>query len=403
MMKIAVFHNLPSGGAKRSLHEWSRYLSKNHHLDLYSYNSTQEEFLDVRSFMKNVFVYGRHLPRSTGYSLYKKARLLMELVEATKRMAQDIDSRGYDLAFVNHCAYIQSPLVLRYLKIPTVYFCQEPFRRVYEPRPWDTASASSFLKDLLIRGTDIFLKRLDQHNIKHADMVLANSNYSKEAIYRVYDKTARLNYLGVDTERFFKMDGARKKLKVLSVGRLHPSKGHDFIIRSLALLPENRRPALDIICDQADEAYLTSLKNLAAASGVGCRFLSVSAADMPLVYNEALLTLYAPVMEPLGLVALESLACGVPVVGIREAGVRETIRDGETGLLTERDPEDFAKAVLFLLEHEVIRERLGKNGIEETRKHWSWQKSSENLEEQMARLLKNNNHSHSSKLEVAGI
>ena len=50
-------------------------------------------------------------------------------------------------------------------------------------------------------------------------------------------------------------------------------------------------------------------------------------------------TVYAPIMEPFGFVPLESMACGTPVVGVCEGGVRETIRHEETGLLVDRDPE----------------------------------------------------------------
>ena len=76
------------------------------------------------------------------------------------------------------------------------------------------------------------------------------------------------------------------------------------------------------------------------------------------LYNRAMLTVYAPIMEPFGFVPLESMACGTPVVGIREAGVRETVRHAETGFLVDRDPEQFAAAVLALLDDDAYDEML---------------------------------------------
>ncbi len=387
-MKIAVFHNLPSGGAKRALYEWVKRLSEKHFLDLYSYGSTKEEYLDIRPLVKNVYTYGHSIPASTGHSVFKKLSLFINLSSATKKMARDIDSRGYDLVFVNHCIYIQSPLVLKYVKTPTLYFCQEPFRRVYEPRPWDTTSVKALLQDALLRMTDIFLKRLDRNNIESANLILANSNYSKEAIYRIYGKMVRVSYLGVDIRNFKKVGMISKEYRVLSVGRLHHNKGHDFVIKSIGLLPEESRPTLSIICDLSDDQYQTYLKNIANECHVSCEFISVRSMDMPDIYNGAMLTLYAPVMEPLGLVPLESMACGVPVVGIREAGIRETVKDGETGLLTERDPVEFSEAILRLLTIENERERMGELGRIYTEKNWSWERSTETLEKEMYRLIK---------------
>lgn len=396
-MKIAVFHNLPSGGAKRALYEWVKRLSEKHYLDLYSYGSTKEDYLDIRPLVKNVYTYGHTIPASSGYNIFKKLSLFINLSSATKKMAKDIDSRGYDLVFVNHCAYIQSPLILKYVKTPTLYFCQEPFRRVYEPRPWDKTSVKALLKDALLRITDISLKRIDRSNIGAADMILANSNYSKEAIFRIYGKMARLNYLGVDTKNFKRSGRIAKTFRVISVGRLHPSKGFDFIIKSIGHIPEKCRPLLSIISDLSDDRYLTNLRNIANEYHVNCEFISVRAEDMPDIYNSAMLTLYAPVMEPLGLVSLESMACGVPVVGVSEAGVRETVIHGETGLLTERDSVEFSEAILSLITNDHERERMGEVGIIYAEKNWSWEKSTETLEKEMFRLIKGNKYNNTYK------
>ena len=390
-MKIAIFHNLPSGGAKRSLYEWIQRLRERHHLDLYVYSSASEDYLDIRPFVRETFVYGNDIPKSTGYSLFKKALLLYKLDAASRRMAGDIDAAGYDLVFVNHCTHIQSPQLLRYLKTPSLYFCQEPFRRVYEPRSWRTDSLNVFLKDLFLRMTDVGLKRLDSRNARSAGLVLANSRYSARMINVAYGVDAKVNYLGVDVTRFVPKPDIQKKKEVISVGRLKTIKGHDFIIKSLGLVDAKLRPALKIIADSSDADYQSYLVHLSQRCGVSCSFQEVAGEEMPDTYNRAMLSLFAPIKEPLGLVSIESMACGVPVVGVKEGGIPETIKDGETGILSERDPDVFSRAVTALMKDDEKRRRMGEAGVAHVRQHWSWEKSTEELEKNMYHLVKQSN------------
>ena len=85
-------------------------------------------------------------------------------------------------------------------------------------------------------------------------------------------------------------------------------------------------------------------------------------------------------MEPLGFVPLESMACDTPVAGVAEGGVREAIRPGEAGLLTERDPRQFAETITELLANPALIDRLGKQGPAYVRDQWSWEDAVDRLE-----------------------
>ncbi|HJZ05823.1 MAG TPA: glycosyltransferase family 1 protein, partial [Patescibacteria group bacterium] len=56
-MKIALFHNLPPGGAKRTVYEQAKYLSQNHELHLFQLSQTNEEFLSLYPFVKSIKTY----------------------------------------------------------------------------------------------------------------------------------------------------------------------------------------------------------------------------------------------------------------------------------------------------------------------------------------------------------
>ena len=98
-----------------------------------------------------------------------------------------------------------------------------------------------------------------------------------------------------------------------------------------------------------------------------------------MLYNRAMLMCYAPNLEPFGLVPIEAMACGTPVVGIREGGVRETVRDGSGGISLERDLDEFAKAVSRIIEDDAYRERLSKEALEYIHGFWTWDLAVERL------------------------
>ena len=56
-MKIALFHNLPSGGAKRAVYEWIKRLSQKHKIDVFSLSTADHNFLDLRSLVTNHKIY----------------------------------------------------------------------------------------------------------------------------------------------------------------------------------------------------------------------------------------------------------------------------------------------------------------------------------------------------------
>jgi glycosyltransferase involved in cell wall biosynthesis len=114
------------------------------------------------------------------------------------------------------------------------------------------------------------------------------------------------------------------------------------------------------------------LQQLANSLEVDLKLLS-NVTDERLVelYNQAKITVYSPIREPFGLVPLESMACGTPVVAVREGGTQETILHKQTGLLVERDLIGFAAAVQHLLSCPALSTEYGRNSREHVLRNWS--------------------------------
>jgi glycosyltransferase involved in cell wall biosynthesis len=392
-MKIAIYHNLPSGGAKRTLYEAMKHLSKRHTLDVYALDTADKEFCDLNEFSNAEFIFhfspGRLFHSPFGrLNQTQRWRDLQKLDRLARHIAKVIDEGKYDLVLAEPCMWTQAPLLLRYLRTPTVYYCHEPPRNLYEI-PSERTGGELNIRDAL-NYVDPFIRmyrgaaqRLDKLAVRSAKLVLVNSIFTRDQVKQIYDIDSIISYHGVDTDVFYPInmkDGVEPY--VLSVGAIQPHKGYDFIIESFSHIDRRIRPALYLVGNMQNPKQQDILLTLAKEKEVDLHIeVGVNQATLIRKYNNAALVAYAPYNEPFGLVPLEAMACGKPVVGVDEGGVKETIVNKYTGLLVERDPRKFGEGIQLLLEDQTLIDQYGKNGRKHTLENWSWEKSVNKLEQ----------------------
>lgn len=171
---------------------------------------------------------------------------------------------------------------------------------------------------------------------------------------------------GVDIQRLRPLDRARCRAALgipesrpvlMFVGSGSRYKGGDLLAAALQRLsPALRRELMLLVMGDGDDGVTRGL-------GLDVRRLGqvVDPETKSLAYSAADLFLFPTRGESFGLVALESLACGTPVVSFRVGGVPDHVRHGTTGLLAEPgDAAGFADAVLALLEDPARREAMGR-------------------------------------------
>ncbi|OBG86666.1 glycosyl transferase [Mycobacterium sp. NS-7484] len=170
----------------------------------------------------------------------------------------------------------------------------------------------------------------------------------------------------------------RAEHRIVSVGRFVPRKGFDLAIRALATVPETE---LVIVggpprAELARDPEACRLRQLAEQVGVAGRVKlcgSVDRAEMPAVLRSADIVACTPWYEPFGIVPLEAMACGVPVVASAVGGMLDTVVDDVTGrLVPPKRPDLLADALNSLLRDDFRRQGLGAAGRDRARSRYSW-------------------------------
>jgi len=176
---------------------------------------------------------------------------------------------------------------------------------------------------------------------------------------------------GVD-ERFLEAAPPRPwRWQLAYVGRIDRQKGIDTAVRAIALLPE---PARLSVWGTGDQGYLAELRSLAAGLGVAGRIRfpgRASLRDLPSIYADSDAVVF-PVrwQEPFGLVPLEAMGVGRPVLTTARGGTAEFIRHGENALVFDPDDEaGLARAIRRLADDESLRARLRLAGMQTAARH----------------------------------
>ena len=227
--------------------------------------------------------------------------------------------------------------------------------------------------------------RMERALARNVDRVIATSTEETTELVRLGAPRRGITVVpcGVDVATFTP-DGPvaerGDRLRVLSIGRLVPRKGFDTVIRALAAVPgaelviAGGPPAEEL----AGDPEARRLRQLAERLGVADRVRlagAVARPDMPALLRSADLVVCAPWYEPFGIVPLEAMACGVPVIASAVGGFVDTVIDGATGtLVPPRRPDLLAAAIRRLLGEPFWREAYGAAGVDRARSRYAWER-----------------------------
>jgi glycosyltransferase involved in cell wall biosynthesis len=215
-----------------------------------------------------------------------------------------------------------------------------------------------------------------------ADRVIATCSDEVFELVRQGADRRRLSVVpcGVDVERFTP-DGAAEpapRPRIVCVGRLVERKGVADVVRALPDLP-----GVDLVVAGGppagrigDDPEATRLRAIAQELGVADRVElrgGIGRADVPPLMRSAVAVVCAPWYEPFGIVPLEAMACGVPVIASSVGGMIDSVVHAVTGLhVPPRRPDRIAAAVRELIDDPARREALGEAGVARARGRYTW-------------------------------
>ena len=352
--------------------------------------------VDVRCFGEQEEAGGHGRPAVRGYSpgppgdVEEALGRALEAVSVGRRMAADATD-----ADVVHChtwySMMGGLLVKLLYGIPLVVTTHS-----LEPlRPWK--------REQLEHGYDVS-SWIEKTAIHAADRVVAVSEGTRRDVLECYDvqpEKVEVIYNGIDLNCFQRVDPVPTLEKygvpddkpyILFVGRITRQKGVAHLVRALSHLQSDVQAVLRAGAPDTPEIALeieAAIGELQASRpGVHWVREMVEIPDLVAFYSGAELFACPSIYEPFGIINLEAMATGCPVVATDVGGIPEVVVDGETGCLIpmesrglpdfepvdpERFAKDFAAGIDRLLEDDNARERMARAGRERVEQHFSWE------------------------------
>lgn len=208
-----------------------------------------------------------------------------------------------------------------------------------------------------------------RYSLQVSDLVTVVSNFLSEQTRKTFNYTRELPvlYNFVDTETFRPSQGMERNFLakedegiIIHISNFRPLKRVLDVIHVFNLVRQKRRARLILIGDGPDMPAAQKLtQNLGLVQEV--TFLGQVDNVAPILALADVM-LFPSTCESFGLVALEALACGVPVVASRSGGIPEVVEHGQVGFLTEvGNVAEMAKYTLLLLENKDLKEKISVN------------------------------------------
>lgn len=246
-----------------------------------------------------------------------------------------------------------------------------------------------------VHGGDVFslnsplLRRVKRFALRRADAVVVNSSATRAACLDLYPgREYETIPMGVDTERFRPQPKSAELVSryglgdftVLFVGRLTEDKGVGYLLRALHQLKASGATFTALIVGSGDQEV--ELKEYVAEHGLADVVVFtgwVPSEQLVDYYNTADVFVGPSIVgskgweEALGLVFIEALATGLPVITTRTGGIGDVVEDGITGFMVDqRSSEQLVDSLTALYEDRELLHRLSRNGRAVVEKRFSW-------------------------------
>jgi UDP-glucose:(heptosyl)LPS alpha-1,3-glucosyltransferase len=276
---------------------------------------------------------------------------------------------------------------------PTRYFSPNVCEMQFVYKEW----TKFMIKNKLLKSTDLgsrITPLIEGYNLKKSKAIIAISKRVKNEVLENYPDVPKdkihVVYSGVNLKEFhpryrkFYLKEIREKhsiplndIVILFVGNPFGRKGLEFAIKAFATL-EFKNLTFLISGKDNPKPYQLLAKKLGISDKI--RFNIGLTSEIYKYFAASDIFLFPTLYEPFGLVILEAMASGLPVVTSKIAGAAELIEDGKEGLLLEnpKNPKEIADKLNYLLSNESLLRKMGRDARKKA-EQYSWKKTAEEM------------------------
>ncbi len=228
------------------------------------------------------------------------------------------------------------------------------------------------------------LFKLEQEIVKKSDMLTAVSNSCADEFraYHSIKKEITIVHNGVDTNYFVPSKNISNLKSVLYTGRFEVFKGLSDLIECSGIVCKKYPDVKFILVGSG--TILDSLKKQASKLKLEDNIIftgSLSKSQIIEYYQNATIFALPSYREGFPTSLMEAMSCGIPSIATNVEGSAELIKDGENGLLVpQKNPKKLAESIIYLLEHEEFRNRIGTNARDYIVKNYDWETITDGFE-----------------------
>lgn len=200
------------------------------------------------------------------------------------------------------------------------------------------------------------------------DSIIVPSPFTHDVAKSLFPNKT-IHYIPLPFERVLKKSDCKEDGNLLYVGTIDERKGLSYLVDAISYLDNKEVIHLNIVGEVTDQLYYQKLQQKIHALGLSdnIHFLGrVSNKELAICYQKAEIFTFPSLLEGYGIVLIEALNNGIPIICFDNSAMPYTVKDGENGFLAKnKDAKDMASKIQLLVGNKPLRKKLQK-GIEET-------------------------------------
>jgi alpha-1,3/alpha-1,6-mannosyltransferase len=334
----------------------------------------------------NVHLFGQWIPTNLfgiATAFCSTIRMLYLTLQVC-RCRNNLTSANTDTVVVLDVLPTSIPLLRRWLpSCGVLFYCHFPDKLLLQRQG-----------GIAKQGYRKLLDALEESTMRQADTLVVNSNFTLSQVHDVFPsllhKDIKVLYPALDTSKMIQANNEAKTATspIVSLNRFERKKNIGLLLETFALLKKTYQQSIKVGAGASSNSISLPLPPVIIAGGYDTKnvenvqyrgelqvlceqlnllqevtfLLDISDDTRAELFQMALCVVYTPDREHFGIVPLEAMYAGTPVVAVHSGGPTETVRDGVTGFLRESTPEAFGQALQEFIQTPTLATQMGKAG-----------------------------------------